>query len=204
MKTQLDNEIALIHHKDIRRLTRATLDACPSCFWTMPASTTGKHHPSTSLGKSGLIRHTRTVVHLTLHLLEMRGSHHLSREHSIAIAAAILHDCCKKNDTENHTAFLHPIRAASLIRTTARTLWPDSPPPPPPTAGELLDPDIAYTTPIAAASAIASCVETHMGRWNHTTHTSETLPIPATPLQRLLHTADFLASRKDITLAGIS
>ena len=32
------------------------------CFWTMPASTSGKYHPAHSLGQGGLIRHTRAVV----------------------------------------------------------------------------------------------------------------------------------------------
>jgi hypothetical protein len=37
-----------------------------------------------------------------------------------------------------------------------------------------------------------------MGQWN--TNGSSELPVPKTPDQKILHLADFLASRKDINL----
>lgn len=202
MKTQLDTELALIQHADILELTQAVLQAAPDCFWTMPASTSGKYHPAHSLGQGGLIRHTRAVVLFTVHLLEMRGTPATHREFSIAIAAAILHDCCKKSDTEKHTAFDHPARAAQLILSTAQKLWPDAfTDDPPPTVAD------ALTTPLsiaATARSIAAAVHSHMGRWNVNERTGQTLPTPLIPLQRLIHTADYLASRKDITLESIS
>ncbi len=47
----------------------------------------------------------------------------------------------------------------------------------------------------------------HHGPMQHVHHTVRgvnKLPRPLTPMQRLVHTADFLDSRKDITLADIS
>lgn len=188
MKTQLDNEIALIQHPEIRVLVRNVLDAAPACFWSMPAATTGKYHPAISLGEGGLVRHTRAVVRLTAHLLAMEGTEPSAMEYSMAIAAAILHDCCKKNDHETYTAFMHPQRAADLIWQQATLLA---------AGGE----DAARD---AAARTIAAIVACHMGRWNVNPRTGETLPTPLTPLQRLVHTADYLASRKDLTLSGIA
>ena len=206
MKTQLEKEIRLILHEDIRTLVRATLDAAPACFWSMPAATTGKYHPAISLGEGGLIRHTKAVVRIAWHLLDMQGILADSRQYSIALAACILHDCCKKWDTEKYTAFAHPRRAAELIATQANILWPaDMAALPPATAGELLEhPERAYAPTAPAVRCICDCVESHMGRWNVNPRTGEELPRPLTPMQRLVHTADFLASRKNIILAAIS
>lgn len=200
MKTQLDTEIALIQDTDIRTLVRATLDAAPSCFWTMPAATSGKYHPACSLGEGGLVRHTRAVVRIACHLLDMQGIYPEERQYSIALAACILHDCCKKADHEKHTAFLHPRRAAELIAQQANTLWPaDMAALTPATAGELLEhPARAYAATAPAVRCIMAAVESHMGRWNFNTRTGEELPTPLTPMQRLVHAADFLASRKDV------
>lgn len=178
MKTQLDTQIALINDADLRALTRDVLDAAPACIWTMPASTTGKYHPAHSLGVGGLIRHTRAVVHLTVHLLAMEGIEPEDTTYSLAIAAAILHDCCKKADHERYTAFDHPLRAAELIRTTAERT--------------------ATTVPAATVRALANTVAAHMGRWNTDPRTGTELPRPLTPLQRLIHTADYMASRKEL------
>lgn len=199
-RQSLNAEIALIQHEDIRLLVRAVLDACPACFWSMPAATTGKHHPPISLGEGGLVRHTRAVVRIACHLLDMQGIYPEERQYSIALAACILHDCCKKWDTEKHTAFAHPRRAAELIAAQANILWPaDMANLPPAVADELLEHlERAYTATAPAVRSICACVECHMGRWNFNARTGEELPRPLTPIQRLVHTADFLASRKDI------
>lgn len=182
-RQSLDSEIGLIQHEGIRTLVQNVLEACPTCFWTMPASSTGKHHPAHSLGQGGLVRHTKAVVQLALHLLHMRGILPGTTAHDTVIAAAILHDCCKKADGEQHTAFDHPQRAADLIWQHATLLA---------CAGE----DEARDT---AARAICSMVSTHMGRWcTSTHHRGITLPMPITWQEYLLHTADYLASRKDI------
>lgn len=187
MKTQLNTEIDSIPHQGLRELTRLVMQTCPDCFWTMPASTTGKHHPAISLGPGGpggLVRHTRAVVHLTRHMLEWEGIAPENPNYSAAIAAAVMHDCCKKTDAEKHTAFTHPLRAVELIERVAAAH---------PT---LLVPPATLRTTCAIVAA-------HMGRWNTSRHAAVTLPEPCTPLQRCVSIADFLASRKDINLENI-
>ncbi len=190
MKTQLHQELLLIKNDTILKLTRAVLDAAPDCFWTMPASTTGKYHPAHSLGEGGLIRHTKAVVHLTVHLLAMEGIEPHETPYSLAIAAAILHDCCKKADHERYTAFDHPLRAAKLIEATYDRLAPTLPD------------TVTNGTTLAAVRTLCSLVSSHMGRWNLDTRTGIELPRPLTPLQRLIHTADYLASRKQLLPEG--
>lgn len=184
MKTQLHQELLLIKNDTIRTITRAVLDAAPECFWTMPASTTGKYHPAHSLGEGGLIRHTKAVVHLTVHLLAMEGIEPHESPYSLAIAAAILHDCCKKADHERYTAFDHPLRAAKLIEATYDRLAPTLP--------DALPDGLT----LHGVRTLCALVSSHMGRWNLDTRSSTELPRPLTPLQRLIHTADYLASRK--------
>jgi len=186
MKTQLDYELSLIPDATIRTITRSVLDAAPACFWTMPASTTGKYHPAHSLGPGGLIRHTKAVVHLTAHLLAKEGHEPEESTYSLAIAAAILHDCCKKGDHEQYTAFDHPLRAARLIEATYDRLAPTLPD------------TVTDGTTLAAVRTLCSLVKSHMGRWNFDHRTGIELPRPLTPLQRLIHTSDYLASRKQL------
>lgn len=181
MKTQLNIEIEHIQHEGLKTLVKKTLEACPECFWTMPASTTGKHHPTISLGEGGLIRHTKAVFKIANILLEMLdASAHIR---SICLAGALLHDCCKKNDDEEYTAVDHPLRAANLVREIAKGLE------------NVSDEDV---------SVLAGIIAAHMGRWNTSDREPDVvLPTPKTPMQRLVHTADYLASRKDITISGI-
>lgn len=187
-RQSLDSEIGLIQHEGLRTLVQNVLDACPACFWTMPASTSGKYHPAISLGQGGLIRHTRAVVRFALHLLDLEGIPAGHPWHDTVLAACILHDCCKHADGEQHTAFDHPLRAAQLIESAAAKLeW-------------------TRTTQQSAATirSLCGCVSAHMGRWNtDRRHPRTVLPTPHTHLQCLVHTADFLASRKDITLDGL-
>lgn len=189
MNTALDTEIALIPSEAVRKLTQTVLSRCPACFWTMPAATTGKYHPAISLGEGGLVRHTKAVVRLTCHLLAMQGTEAQSAEYSAAIAAAILHDCCKKRDDEKWTAFDHPTRAGNLIRQVGADLAAQTP---------------AVHERASQCATIAAIVDCHMGRWNTDPRSGIELPRPLTPLERLVHCADYLASRKDITIADIS
>ena len=179
MKTQLNEQIALIPDAEVRDLTLAVLDAAPACFWTMPASTTGNYHPAHALGEGGLIRHTIAVAHITRHLLDMEGITPDDPHYSIALAAAILHDCCKKADHERYTAFDHPRRAAELTERIHTT------------TGSPVSPHRLRT--------LTGCIASHMGRWNTDPRSGTELPRPLTPLQRLVHTADFLASRKNLS-----
>lgn len=183
----LEAELNRIKDTDILVLTCETLDAAPKCFWSMPASTTGKYHPAISLGEGGLIRHTLAVCYFTRTLLEWAGVPAEDKRYSLALAAAILHDCCKKGDEDKYTAFDHPLRAAELIRHRAKV------------NAEF---EVSFIEP-ADLDTLCGIVSAHMGRWNTDPkyHPDITLPTPLTGLQRLVATADYLASRKDITLA---
>jgi hypothetical protein len=48
---------------------------------------------------------------------------------------------------------------------------------------------------------IAHCIESHMGQWNTDRKSKTVLPKPMDEYQQFVHLADYLASRKDLTMA---
>jgi uncharacterized protein (DUF3820 family) len=48
---------------------------------------------------------------------------------------------------------------------------------------------------------IAHCIESHMGQWNTDKKSSVVLEKPMDEYQQFVHLADYLASRKDLTMA---
>lgn len=56
-------EISSIQDNDILSFVLDCFDdLCPDYFWTCPASLTGQYHPAISLGRGGLVRHTKLAV----------------------------------------------------------------------------------------------------------------------------------------------
>lgn len=119
MKTELNKATRWIADDRLREWIDGKLQDAPEYFWTMPASTTGKYHPSYSLGEGGLVRHTRAAVYMALELSESYGLS--TRELDLAIAALVLHDSWKKGKSakSKHTVFEHPDIAAEWIREDA-------------------------------------------------------------------------------------
>lgn len=180
MTHALTDLIERIPHHAFRHLTERALEEAPAAFWTAPASTSGKYHPADSLGKGGLVRHTRKVFRLTLDLLDMRGIDPTDVRHSIALSAALLHDSRKVLNEGQHSVFEHPLIAAVAVN-------------------ELLP---AYCDVITTREGMLLCqaIRSHMGRWTTSKHSSHTLPEPLSTIDHIVHTADYLASRKHITL----
>ncbi len=185
MTTRLNNEIAEIPDHGVRELVKAVLKECPRSFWTVPAATSGKYHPASSLGEGGLIRHTIAVCRIARHLLELHNISGKSPLYSLVLAACLLHDCCKVPDGSKHSVHEHPLLAADLIRRVARDMGQACP------------------CPLSTANEIAVSVATHMGRWTTSSRSAKILPEPSSFGGMLVHTADYLASRKDITLVEL-
>ena len=64
-----ENEIVLIKNEDIRESLRVLIDKIPDYFFTIPAASTGKYHPSYAQGDGGLVRHTKAAVKIAYELL---------------------------------------------------------------------------------------------------------------------------------------
>lgn len=173
-----------INDIDNRRFARYLLDRVPDYFFIVPASSSGKYHPQNDLGEGGLVRHSISVLRMLEHLLEPEGYFDFTDEQKDLLKiAALFHDCMKSGTQEEYennqrTKFLHPLYAANFIMTTA----------------------IENEYPYEKALFIYDAVIAHMGQWNKNKNESGMLPTPTTMSQKVLHLADYLASRKDINM----
>lgn len=180
-------EISEIADSDIRQLVIDCMFKVPDYFFAIPASSTGKHHPSYALGEGGLVRHTKAAVKIAMDLLSLEQNSTMDRDS--VIAALILHDVMKNGpDNTGYTEFKHPLYAADLIGQ-----WRDD------------HPDMVIGTR-ERVSEIMGMITCHMGQWNKDTkHTDPftspaVLPKPRTKEQQLVHTCDYLASRGYLTV----
>lgn len=167
-------------NEDIKKFTESCIDTIPSYFWEGGASSTGKYHPSYALGELGLARHTCALVRFLNHMLSIDciKNDFTSRERDLIRVAGIMHDSMKSGTDEDYarskyTKFEHPILAANNIRKMSG----------------LPDDEIEL---------IATTIESHMGQWNTDRRSKTVLPTPENKYQKLVHLADYLASRKDI------
>lgn len=167
-------------NEDIKQFAESCIDTIPEYFWHVGASSTGKYHPSYALGELGLARHTCALVRFLNHMLSIDciKNEFSSRERDLMRVAGIMHDSMKSGTDEDYarskyTKFEHPILAADNIRRMSG----------------LPDDEIEL---------IATAIESHMGQWTTDKRSKTVLPTPQNKCQKLVHLADYLASRKDI------
>ena len=173
-----EREINLIQSEDYRMFIRHYLDNyCPSYFWEIGASSSGKYHPSFSQGVGGLVRHTKAVVMFAEELLRMSSYMYMQDEHKdFVIMACILHDTCKYGSGEFNKEFYkdHAVLASALVD------------------GAWLD----YFG-CGASEFFLSAIRCHMGQW------SERENRPFTNIDRCVHMVDYMASRSFIDIPQI-
>lgn len=180
------NEILnTFENDDIKNFAIECIETIPPYFFTVPASSTGKYHPNYALGDGGLARHTVALCRILNHILNVEcfGTRmYSSRERDLMRVAGIMHDSRKSGSQEDYeknkyTKHEHPILAAEEVRLMQGFIPPEE------------------------VELVAGIIETHMGQWNTTPRSNVVLPKPEDKYQRLLHLADYLASRKDIEIS---
>jgi 23S rRNA maturation-related 3'-5' exoribonuclease YhaM len=90
---RFEEELKLIEDTLIREFTRKCLEKAPKYFWTIPSSSTGKHHPSDENCIGGCIIHVRKTVKIVEDLCREHDVSGIDRD--CVISAAIMHDLCK-------------------------------------------------------------------------------------------------------------
>lgn len=174
------NEIGIITDNNTKLITKLALERVAPKFFKSPASSTGKYHPDYAVTESGLVKHTKAVVFFVEQLLVANNIDD-EYEKSICISAAILHDTCKSGKEWEcpFTRHEHPL----LVK-------------------ELLSEDDLAEVPngINIWNDINELISSHMGKWNTAKNSSVVLPTPKTELQKILHAADYIASRKQISV----
>lgn len=192
MKSELfKNELKTITSDDIRDFAKVVLDDAPDYFFKVAASSTGKYHPAYALGDGGLMRHTKAVLRIYNYIIGLEQYQNQFDERWIDLGrvACLAHDIQKSGTAEIYeekakdgkkvfTVFNHPLLAAEYIRNYK---------------GLYLEDD--------ELEIIADAVSSHMGQWNTSDRESIVLPKPKSQLGKIVHVADYLASRKDIDIS---
>jgi len=172
-----EKEYLYIKNEKYRDNLKIMVNLLPDYFFSIPASSTGKYHPSFSLGDAGLVRHTKAAVRIAYELLENEiiGGVFSNTQKDLMIFALLLHDGLKCGiEKEQYTRFDHPLLASKFIKDNQDKLT-------------LSKEEIRF---------VCECIETHMGQWNVDYNGSEILPIPKNKFQKFVHMCDFLSSRK--------
>ena len=170
-------EITYIKHPKYKENIKILIRHLPDYFFHMPASSTGKYHPSYALGDGGLVRHTKVVVRIGKELLENNsiGNIFTSEEKDILLMAMILHDGVKSGiPQEQYCRFDHPLLASKLVRDHREEL----------------------TLSEEEIDLLCNAIEAHMGEWNKDYNGNEILPKPSNRYQKFVHMCDYLASKK--------
>lgn len=171
-------ELNLIVDEELRMVTKAYLDECvPTYFWEDGASSSGKYHPQFSQGQGGLVRHTKAVVMFAEELLKMSTYAYMKEAYKdYAIAACIVHDTAKYGMTEFSKAeYKNHARNAALAFN-----------------------NFAKECDYNVSEILLNAIVAHMGQWS-----TEKEDRPFTNVDRLVHMADYIASRSFIDIPGI-
>lgn len=170
----------LITTESIRLMTIDKLENdTPDYFWRVPASSTGKHHPVYALGDGGLARHTIGALKI-LHFMLMPNSMNMRftrEQRDCMYSAIILHDTRKLGSQTRYDNL--KVTGEESKTMDYHELMVDIP-------------TIVNGCYFRQSSFIKSLIHAHMGEWGAVN--------PSIECERMVHLADFLASRKDINV----
>ena len=170
-------ELAYLKSDRIKKACLAMTKLLPDYFYEVPASSTGKYHPSYSLGEGGLLRHSKAAMRIGYELLQdpSIGDKYTDDEKDLMLMALLIHDGLKSgNPQEKYTRFDHPILMADY----------------------LMDCEEELGLEVEEIEFLGDVIKTHMGVWTTDYNGNEILEKPKTKYQNFVHMCDYLASRK--------
>jgi hypothetical protein len=174
MNGHFEQELALIKNTEIRNIAEQGVSLLPEYFYKVPASSTGKYHPSFALGDGGLYRHVRASVGIAVELFRIYDF--TEYEQDLIVASLILHDGWKQGENgSGNTTHTHPIVASKVLKEKVVVSKEEE--------EEIL-------------AIICDNISTHMGKWTTSKWDATVLLAPQTEMQKFVHLADYLASRK--------
>lgn len=170
-------ELSYIKNVNIYDNAKKLINLLPDYFFEVPASSTGKYHPSFAQGERGLVRHTKAAVRLAYELVNNAciGNVFNDDEKDLIILALMLHDGCKSGLTKTeYTVANHPLIVSKLINDNKNNL----------------------TLTSDHLHLLCTMIETHMGEFNKDYKGNVLMPLPSNKYQKFVHMCDFLASKK--------
>lgn len=172
-----EKELEYINNERYKKSAMTLIELLPNYFFYVPASSTGKYHPSFSLGDGGLLRHTKAAVRIAKEMYndECLTGAYTKNEKDLMIIALIMHDGLKSGfEKSEYTKFEHPILVSDFIKENKDKL-------------DFTDKEIEF---------LCNVISSHMGPWNTNNYSNTILPKPSTSHQRFVHMCDYLASRR--------
>lgn len=178
-----DYPMTFVNQK-IMELVNEFFDKIPEYFYTVPASSTGKYHPSFDHGEGGLLRHTQMTCEILMEFQRMDEYKHLN--FFDMMVACILHDTFKNGYVDNgRTVSAHAgIAADEFYNTYVYHKY----------TREDLEYTLGNVTYDCAGELdrrvmdICNMIRTHMGQWGAVK--------PQTDAEKLVHLADYVVSKK--------
>lgn len=171
------SELRSITNPYLRAVVEGIFEMVPEWWVDQPSSSTGKYHPEDENGPGGMVLHTRRVVRMVQHLSQSwRGVGLTPHDVELLTAAALVHDAYRYGSGEtpdNQASYGHE----EALRTET----------------EYLQPYLALWEPVVEIALF------HAGRWG-----PATVSIPRDERYRelgdILHLADYIASRRDVSI----
>ena len=170
-------ELKYIKSDRIRKSAKSLIELIPDYFFKVPASSTGKYHPSFSQNEGGLLRHTKVATRIGKEVLDLDYTNSLftDDEKDLLLLAIMLHDTRKLGyPQEKYTRFDHPLLAASSIKENQNKT-------------ELTDKEVDFMYKV---------ISSHMGQWNKSNYSDIELPKPSDKYEFFVHMCDYLSSKK--------
>ena len=176
MEKEFEKELTYIKNDRIKRSLITMINKLPKYFFEVPASSTGKYHPSFSLNKGGLLRHTKAAIRIAKELLDNPSLNNFTNdEKDLLLFAITLHDGLKSGlKKSEYTLFEHPLLMSNYLKENKDSL-------------ELTDEEL---------NLVCRSIETHMGPWTTNYKGEDVLEPPKDKYQRFVHLCDYLSSRK--------
>ena len=174
---KLQIELNYIKNPRYKESAEVIIGLLPDYFFEVPASSTGKYHPSFSLGDGGLLRHTKAAVRIAYEMFndESITGAYSNNEKDLMLIALMLHDGLKSGlEKSDYTKFEHPLLICNYIKENQAKM-------------KFTDKEINFITHV---------ISSHMGPWNTNNYSEVILPKPESKFQRFVHMCDYLASRK--------
>lgn len=176
------NEVNKIKSSKLKKAAKEMVKDAPEYFWHVAASSSGKYHPQCDLGEGGLVRHSIMVAIAAVDFVSSEiFVEDTESNRDMAIVAGLFHDVIKHGKVNkdgsysNNTVFSHPILSSEFVKQHLED-------------AKVNEEEIKIIT-----GAILS----HMGKWNTSKYEpGVTLNVPSTAFQKLIHSADYMASRK--------
>lgn len=178
--------IDTFENDDIKKFAVEILKGFPNYIWEVGASSTAKYHPAYTIGTLGLMKHqiaATRIINFFFDLEQYRNRFN-SRQRDLIRLAGLTHDGRKSGSQEDYekskyTKFDHPLLMAKVYMS-----YKDK--------GFIPNDELKY---------IAAIIGKHMGQWNTDKKSSAELPKPNDEASELLHLADYIVSRKCLTMS---